>query len=396
VKGEKKRGGFDAVIGNPPYVLGRETFDNKMKEYLSIHYDVYGGKYDLYIYFTEKAVSLIHEGGRLGYILPNTLLANENATGLRKIILDKTCIEIIKTFNYKVFMKAQVESIILITKNDSSNIDSTIFIDADKKSYVPQTIFSKNDFFRFNLYTDPKAESIIEKIKTISITLGDITEICIGIQLGGSSGKDKKESFLSNSERDIKYKKVLDGKDINRYEKTWKGIYVRYGDWLHRKRNEKYFLNSKIMIRQIGKIPIASYDQNQFYTLNTIYNLIINSDLFSLKYFLGIINSKLGGWFWIQKNYDYKTLFPKIKKSQIESIPIFNINFSNHTDKSRHDKMVKLVDRMLDLHKRLNTAKTPHDRKVLQRQIDAIDKQIDRLVYELYDLTEEEIGIVES
>ena len=187
----------------------------------------------------------------------------------------------------------------------------------------------------------------------------------------------------------------MDGRDINHYQKEWKGLYVRYGDWLHRKRDEKYFLNPKIIVRQIGKTPIASYDEDQFYTLNTIYNLINGSD-YSLKYFLAIINSKLGGWFWTKRNYDFKTLFPKIKKSQLEAIPIRNIDFSNPADKSRHDQMVALVERMLTLHQQLAVAHTAHDKTILQRQITATDRQIDRLVYELYELTEEEIRIIET
>ena len=301
-------GGFDAVIGNPPYVLGRETFDNRIKEYISTHYDAYRGKYDLYIYFTEKAISLLRKQGRLGYILPNTLLANVNATRLREMILDRTSIKIIKTFRSKVFRKAQVESIILVTQNEQNNGKNTILIEAEKTSHIPQSLFRKSEDFRFNIYTDPGTETLIEKIRSISLPLGDLSDICIGIQLGGSAGSATKKSFLSDTKKDATHKKVLDGRYIDRYQRLWKGIYVRYGDWLHRKRNEKYFLNPKIVIRQIGKIPIATHDEEQFYTLNTIYNVINSSD-YSLKYFLGIINSKLGGWFWIKRNYDFKTLF---------------------------------------------------------------------------------------
>ena len=80
----------------------------------------------------------------------------------------------------------------------------------------------------------------------------------------------------------------------------------------------------------------------------------------------------------------------------MKKIPIRAIDFSNKKDKARHDKLVGLVERMLDLNKKLADAKTAHDKTVLQRRIDATDKQIDNLVYELYDLTEEEIKIVEG
>jgi len=390
-----KAGGFDAVIGNPPYVLGRETFDNTMKKYLSSNYVAFGGKYDLYIYFTEKAISLLNKQGKFGYILPNTLLANVNAVRLRKLILDKTNIEIIKTFKSKVFDKAQVESIILILQNTQNSNVNTITIEAEQNSSIPQSLFLREQDFRFNVNLTPIAERLIEKIQSLSVSLGTLTDICIGIQLGGSSGDDRKESFLSNNPKDKTYKKVIDGRDINRYQSDWNGAYVHYGDWLHRKRDEKYFLNHKIVIRQIGRAPIATIDEDRLYTLNTIYNLI-NLSQYSLKYLLGIINSKLGRWFWIKRNYDFKTLFPKIKKTQIEAIPIRIINFSDPADKSRHDRMVDLVEQMLRMHKQLAAAKTDHEKTALQRQIEATDRQIDALVYALYGLTEEEIKIVEG
>ena len=80
----------------------------------------------------------------------------------------------------------------------------------------------------------------------------------------------------------------------------------------------------------------------------------------------------------------------------IKQLPILPVNDSDTEYKSRHDKIVQLVDRILMLNKQLAKTKAPHDREVLQRQIDATDKQIDRLVYELYELTEEEIGMIEE
>lgn len=77
-------------------------------------------------------------------------------------------------------------------------------------------------------------------------------------------------------------------------------------------------------------------------------------------------------------------------------VPIRNIDFSNQSDKARHDKMVKLVEQMLSLHKQLANVKTPDHKTRLQRQIDATKDQIDHLVYELYGLTDKEIQIVEK
>ena len=80
----------------------------------------------------------------------------------------------------------------------------------------------------------------------------------------------------------------------------------------------------------------------------------------------------------------------------MEQLPIRAIDFSDPQDVARHDSMVKLVEKMLDLHRRLAETKTGHEKTLLSRQIEATDRQIDDLVYELYGLTEEEIAIVEE
>jgi hypothetical protein len=262
-------------------------------------------------------------------------------------------------------------------------------------SEIAQEVFAKNQDFRFNVRLNSTTDELLGRIESQSTVLGVLSDICIGIQLGGSSGNDKKESFLSNSKLDNNYQRVLDGKDINSYSTNWNNKFVHYGNWLHRKRDEKYFLNQKVMIRQIGSVPVATFDDQDFYTLNTIYNLISVSE-YSPKFFLGIINSKFGKWFWRLRNSDFKLLFPKIKKTQIESIPIYTINFSDPAEKAQHDKMVSLVEQMLASHKSLVVAQTPQEKERLERQIEVTDRAIDSLVYELFCLSEEEIKIVEG
>ncbi|GAH39366.1 unnamed protein product, partial [marine sediment metagenome] len=187
------------------------------------------------------------------------------------------------------------------------------------------------------------------------------------------------------------WKKVLDGKDINIYFLNWGNVYVRYGDWLHRKRNEKYFLNPKILIPQIGQTPVATYDDKNYYALNTLYCLISKGDI-SLKFILAIMNCKLGKWFWLKHNSDFKTIFPKIKKSQIESIPIVKVSASD----KNYNKVINQVDNLQKLNEQMQTTKLETQRQQIQRAIDHAEKKIDMLMYRLYGLSEEEIKIVEE
>ena len=136
--------------------------------------------------------------------------------------------------------------------------------------------------------------------------------------------------------------------------------------------------------------PAFTFDEIGAYANNAVW-IIPRSD----KYLLGILNSKLG-WFLISKyctqiQNGYQLIFKYLGK-----VPIRPIDISIPTDKARHDNMVSLVDQMLSLHKQLAETRTSNAQTLLQRQIEATDKQIDRLVYELYGLTEEEIKIVED
>ena len=93
---------------------------------------------------------------------------------------------------------------------------------------------------------------------------------------------------------------------------------------------------------------------------------------------------------------DFKSSFPQVTIFSLAQLPIRVANFSDHDGKSLHNQLIKLVERMLDLHKQLADAKIPDEKTRIQRQIDATDKQIDQLVYKLFGLTGKEIAIVEG
>ena len=116
----------------------------------------------------------------------------------------------------------------------------------------------------------------------------------------------------------------------------------------------------------------------------------------SIYYFLGILNSNLIRYIHDGYSLNKKKVFAKVLATNIKKLPIRIIDFSNPSDKADHDQMVALVEQMLNLHKKLAGSNIPQAKDVLQRQIEATDKLIDQLVYKLYDLTDEEIKIVES
>jgi hypothetical protein len=137
---------------------------------------------------------------------------------------------------------------------------------------------------------------------------------------------------------------------------------------------------------------VAGLDvDGSYYPLNNYSYVICKDNIYSLKYILGIINPSLINFYFANTFIDYN-----IKPIYLQQLPIHNIDFSNPTDKVNHDRMMQLVEQMIALHKQLPEAKTVHDSTLIQRRIDTTDRQIDKLVYRLYGLTDEEIAIVEG
>ena len=155
------------------------------------------------------------------------------------------------------------------------------------------------------------------------------------------------------------------------------------------------FQKEKLIVPDYNNKPSFTLDSSGFF-FKTGYGIYtINSDL-SLRYILGLLNSKLLFNYLKTIGTSLRGGYVRFWTQYLEKLPIRTIDFDNPTDKALHDRMVQLVETMLDLHKRLPNANAPHDKQTLQRQIDSSDRQIDKLVYELYGLTEEEIKVVEE
>ena len=162
-------------------------------------------------------------------------------------------------------------------------------------------------------------------------------------------------------------------------------------------KNIELMKQSKILIPDIADRAQFALDENGEFAFTSGYGVTIKSSShLSPKYVLGLLNSKLLEFFLKKISTPMQNGFFRFFTQFIEKLPVRSINFSNPAEKAQHDKMVSLVETMLELHKRLASAKTPRDKEMLSRQIESTDGAIDRLVYELYGLTEEEIRIVEG
>lgn len=165
---------------------------------------------------------------------------------------------------------------------------------------------------------------------------------------------------------------------------------------LHWPRDEGIWKTSKVISIQMGARPSFVFSDKEIYTTFST-NVFVPTDSkdITLQYYTAILNSKLL-WYWFNHNAKKRGVGLEINGNALSRTPIKLVDFENKKDKARHDQMVAYVDTMLELNKELQKAKTEHEKEQLQRQIKATDERIDKLVYKLYNLTPEEITIVEE
>jgi hypothetical protein len=299
---------------------------------------------------------------------------------------------------HKVFEDATVETCIFVLektddKDKSKNKIIVERIDTHQKNYFEREFLQKNIedgyLYNFQLYGKAQSQTIIEKIQAIGKPLEGFIYFVYGFKTGDD------EKFIHNEHKYPESTSFIRSAGIHRYwfdapkEFVW---YVPEQMIQNRKTarpGEKERFNAeKVIVSRMGKALVATYDAGGLYVKDAMLLLSKQTDM-SLKYLLGLINSSL-------LNYYYREFFVTIDvlKNALLSLPIHTINFSNPAEKVMHDKMVSLVERMLALHKQ--SPRTPQEQEALQREIAATDGQIDRLVYVLYGLTEDEIWIVEE
>jgi len=180
-------------------------------------------------------------------------------------------------------------------------------------------------------------------------------------------------------------------KHLDRFKEVITSDNKPYG--LHRARKEEFFTGEKIISLRKTNRPHFTYTDFPCYVSQTFF--VLKPKDINLKYLTGLLNSRLV-MYWLRHKGKMQGDMLQVDKEPLSNIPIRTIDFDNPDDKAKHDKMVKLVDRMLDLHNRLAKAKVPAEKTQIQRQINTTDSAIDNLTYELYNLTPEEIKIVEE
>lgn len=411
-------GGFDAVIGNPPWIDIKGLNPIEVAYYFA-RYSTTENRMNVYAVFVERALSLLKTGGYFSFITPNSYLTQSSYLKLRMQLLERRIKSIVRLPD-NVFQKVNAETAIFILENCKQRgvVRSVIF---DRKASITDIVEDAAIFARsidqdlwmsspdklIDLTADPDVTRLLGKISGHT-ALESFCEFCLGLTpydkyKGHTAEQIENRVFHSSTCKGREWKPLLEGADIARYNVSFGGKeYIRYGPWLGAPREKRFFAEQRILVRQIisGKPPriFAGLAEGEFYNTQIAFNLLRRDGVSeSLAYLLGILNSALITFYHRARFLDAtKDTFQKILIQDAKQLPVRSINFDIKSDRNLHDQLVALVERMLKLHADRAAAKSPDAQTRLEREIRATDAAIDRLVYQLYDLTDEEIALVEQ
>ncbi|MEZ4916031.1 MAG: TaqI-like C-terminal specificity domain-containing protein, partial [Chitinophagales bacterium] len=438
------KGGFDVIIGNPPYVQADDTLYNNYQTQKCG---------DLYAYFFERGLNIITQKGILGYITPSSFFTNIGFAPLREYLIQYD-INVLIDLGENVFTDASVDSGITIityykTKESIIEVSDSSF----NFSQIKKSIFKRLNENMFNIYINPIKFDLANSIEA-GLCFDDFIEFSRGVEFGFNS-----DNVIN--ERIEGYFPIICGGNLLRNQINFEGKYVNYDkNNLKIYKSKKIYEEEKILVRRIGNTIISSYDDNKYYNVCDVYNLQLKNqfkDVISLKYIAMFLNSKLIEFYFSVKFKSVKKLFPKIPIKYLKLLPIKKISLSEQqpfiekadqmlalSKEMQHlaDKFIRAIQRkfeglekpskkletwyelsfatfLKEVYKRTNSRGLnsrglnplglseeaewedyflTEQQKVLtiKNKIDTTDAEIDQMVYKLYGLTEEEIKIVEN
>ena len=392
-----EKGGFDLVIGNPPYVFARSSqlkgFTKEDKNYYVKNYELTKYQLNTYSLFVELGTKILNQKGILSYIIPNNWMTINSNIDLRKYVLEKDNVQIV-IFSDKVFKYAEVDVAILIF-NNIENLENTISIyqEKDKNIFLRArnnaNILRDEEFefiINFNVLSDPKLKDIVKKINQKSHRLSPyfskVKSGLIAYEKGKGSPPQTKEilnnrSYHSNKKKNSDYLKYLEGDDVKRYSSTWSKTYLKYGRNLAAPRSLNLFTTKRILVRQIPSKPPycinAHYFSEKYLNDRNSMNVIdFNLDPLVI---LGMINSKMVSfWFIVRFAKLQRSLFPQFKVNELEKFPI--LKSINKKDAIKISNLVK---------KKIHT---PSNEK--------LDEELDNFVYKIFDISKEDQKYINS
>jgi len=420
-----KAGGFDAVIGNPPYdVVEKERGaaswpHGALLEYVrerNIMADALGGKLNLFRFFLVRSVELTRIGGRFGMIMPLALLGDASCSAPRRFLMQNcddiegNCFPQKDNASRRIFAGAKLSTgIITCTRVRPS-------IDANPQIHVRT--------FPWNSFDDPFREYRVrfDELKKIDPENVPVPlcgekdwELCRKIHEHERVSRMGECAWLRITRGEINqtiYRRFIRGEPS--YSRLLKGVEVgQYNERISLKQGKREYFDERAFVKEnrlrpvVGKRRIATQRitgvderlrivatiiEPPCYFADSTNSVVVEADSdHRMEYVLGLLNSTLFQW-----RFKATSTNNNVGTNELACMPLRLIEFQDPVDKSLHDRMVEMVSHMLERHKRLAAVKTPQEKKSLEMQIAATDRRIDNMVYELYGLAPDEIKIVEQ
>jgi len=402
-----KDGGFDCVIGNPPY--GALLLDTEA-DYLRSNYETATSELDTYGLFIEKAINLCKPQGRVSMIVPTGWYSGVRFGSLRRHVAGFTDPTVFVNLPYDVF-EAWVDTTIFAAVKRADPLDwprraqCPVILKTFPKRHKIEDIGEFEEGTRtagmtswfvdgsdqFLTYADTASAALIAKIQNRGNPLKDFADV----QRGVTPFNVTEESEHPHSRR------AFDG-TVRRYSfDPGSERYIRFDDSLAEPKPERYFRGPRILLRELISRQFrlqAVKVAEDFVTNKSMQSILPIAEGPDLNYLLGCVNSGLMSWYFLRRsNIAQRDDFPKIVLKETRNLPIPPVDLAGPADKSRHDKIVALVDRMLELNKKKHSGKlAPSELDRLERESASADREIDDLVYELFGITDEERKIIEG
>jgi type I restriction-modification system DNA methylase subunit len=451
-----EKGGFDVVIGNPPFVQLSEDSNTTIhiKNYLLNRYKSSMGRLNTFGFFLKLSLTISRKNGISSYIIPNTILTQEYYKKIRLDLLNDSEITEIIQFLELPFQDAVVENVILSyinkhpKKTNSIKIINSKIREFSLNKEINQSEFLNNLDYNFNIYEKKENKLIKDKLDKNNVKLGELTDVNQAIALKGS-----RDLWVHKEILDFNYVKVLEGgKNINRYVLNWGGDYLDYKkEGIHSCHSTKIFTSEeKIFFRRVANKLIGTLDTNKLYGLHTLVVINIKKNYKSsinIKYILSLFNSKVLSYYYKTNFSSTKTVFSEIGAQKVRLLPIVEISLP------QQKPFIEKVDLILSLNKELQNQSEKFQRTIqrnfeglevlpkklqnwylltynefikelskkkvklsledegkwedfftqeskkaleIKNSIEKTDKEIDTMVYQLYNLTDDEIEIIES
>ena len=389
-----EKGGFDIVIGNPPY--GVSIKDDYRKAIVASWGNV--PDYEIYYYFIVLAAPLLKEKGIMSYIIPNTFLFNTFAKHFREMLVEKwNVLEILDCTKFPIFESAVVRNAINLFQKDSegskqvgyrntANVTSfSDLLEREREFMTVESLLAMNQNWGLAYFLPTSIRNVVNLISSSPLTVKDVfPEISQGLIAYDKYKGQSEEIIKSRAYHSFIYKdglkKWLWGEDVTRYNLTWNGKeYIDYCNGIANPRNPSFFVGKRMLVREITNPSIfAALIEIEAYNDPSII-IVKESRDYPIEILVGIMNSKLATFFHFNHSPKAtKGAFPKILVQDIKEYPLPKVNLDERKI------LMRLVDDVTTIKKGKSIADTS-----------ALENQIDFLVYHLYGLTYDEVLIVD-